>query len=185
MAMARLDPAVSAALTAPGPHSNRMSDSFVRTPKWGMSGRPDCASVGHLGKAHARSGRRSRTRHRLHRAALAAVGDQRYSGPDPDSRNLIQASHRPFESGHPKWGLREHLRWSDDESAAPGHSVMKHKQQMSLIARRAQIRRAVAGRKDPASAQPAVRPVLRLVSSSSEAERNQHDEHRELTSAVE
>jgi hypothetical protein len=62
---------------------------------------------------------------------------------------------------------------------------MKHKQQMSLIARRAQIRRAAAGRKDLASAQPAVRPVLRLVSSRSEAERNQHNQHRELTSAVE
>lgn len=96
--------------------------------------------------------------------------------PDPDTAPV-------FESGYPKWGLREHLRWSDDESAAPGHSIMKHKQQMSLIARRAQIRRAAAGRKDLASAQPAVRPVLRLVSSSSEAERSH--QHRELSSAVE
>ena len=62
---------------------------------------------------------------------------------------------------------------------------MKHKQQMSLIARRAQIRRAAANRKDLPSVQPAGRPDLRLVSSSHEAERVAQIDHRDLATAVE
>jgi hypothetical protein len=42
---------------------------------------------------------------------------------------------------------------------------MKHIRHMSLIARRAQIRRAAAHRKDLAPAKAAGRPVLRLVAS--------------------
>jgi hypothetical protein len=42
---------------------------------------------------------------------------------------------------------------------------MKHKHQMSLIVRRAQIRRAAAHRKDLRSDEPAGRPMLRLVTS--------------------
>jgi hypothetical protein len=62
---------------------------------------------------------------------------------------------------------------------------MKHKHQMSLIARRAQIRRAAASRKDLPSVQPAGRPALRLVSTSHEGERVARTNHRDLASAVE
>lgn len=63
---------------------------------------------------------------------------------------------------------------------------MKHKQQMSLIARRAQIRRAVAHRKDSSSAQPAGRPALRLViSGGDDLDRDQRADHREPTLHVE
>ena len=63
---------------------------------------------------------------------------------------------------------------------------MKHKQQMSLIARRAQIRRAAASRKDQLPIQAAVRPVLRLVTVSDyEDDRDQRNEHREQASAGE
>ncbi len=62
---------------------------------------------------------------------------------------------------------------------------MKHKHQMSLIARRAQIRRAAANRKDLPSVQPAGRPILRLVSTSHEAERVARTDPREPISAVE
>ncbi|WP_306225588.1 hypothetical protein [Bosea beijingensis] len=62
---------------------------------------------------------------------------------------------------------------------------MKHKHQMSLIARRAQIRRAAASRKDLPAVQPTGRPALRLVSTSSEAERVARADRRDLTSAVE
>ncbi|WP_336814513.1 hypothetical protein [Bosea sp. MMO-172] len=63
---------------------------------------------------------------------------------------------------------------------------MKHKQQMSLIARRAQIRRAAASRKDQLSAQRAGRPMLRLVTATGyETDRDQQSEHREQAVAVE
>lgn len=64
---------------------------------------------------------------------------------------------------------------------------MKHKQQMSLIARRAQIRRAAAAsRKNDLSAQPAGRPALRLVISSGyEADRDPQADRRDRASAVE
>lgn len=62
---------------------------------------------------------------------------------------------------------------------------MKHKHQMSLIARRAQIRRAAANRKDLPSVQPAGRPALRLVSISHDAEREQRDLQRERSAAAE
>lgn len=62
---------------------------------------------------------------------------------------------------------------------------MKHKHQMSLIARRAQIRRAAANRKDLPSVKPAGRPDLRLVSSCHEAERVAQIDHRGLVTAVE
>ncbi|MCR4520461.1 MULTISPECIES: hypothetical protein [Bosea] len=62
---------------------------------------------------------------------------------------------------------------------------MKHKQQMSLIARRAQIRRAAASRKDQPALQPAGRPVLRLVTATGyDTERDQLHEHREQASAI-
>ena len=62
---------------------------------------------------------------------------------------------------------------------------MKHKQHMSLIARRAQIRRAAAHRKDARSTQPAGRPVLRLVTATGyDTERDQLHEHREQASAI-
>jgi hypothetical protein len=62
---------------------------------------------------------------------------------------------------------------------------MKNKHQMSLIARRAQIRRAAASQKDLPSVQPIGRPALRLVSTSHDAERDPRNLHREQTSAVE
>ena len=62
---------------------------------------------------------------------------------------------------------------------------MKHKHQMSLIARRAQIRRAAANRKDLPSVQPTGRPILRLVSTNPEGERIARTEHRGLALAVE
>ena len=63
---------------------------------------------------------------------------------------------------------------------------MKHKQQMSLIARRAQIRRAAASRKDQLSAQRAGLPMLRLVTATGyDADRDQQGEHREQAAAVE
>ena len=62
---------------------------------------------------------------------------------------------------------------------------MKHKHQMSLIARRAQIRRATANRKDIPEAQPAARPVLRLVSINHSIDREQRNEQRALASTVE
>lgn len=62
---------------------------------------------------------------------------------------------------------------------------MKHKHQMSLIARRAQMRRAAASRKDLPTAQPAGRPALRLVSSSPESERAAQADRRDLAAAVE
>lgn len=62
---------------------------------------------------------------------------------------------------------------------------MKHKQQMSLIARRAQIRRAAASRKDQLALQPAGRPVLRLVTATGyDTEPDQLRERREQVSAV-
>lgn len=62
---------------------------------------------------------------------------------------------------------------------------MKHKQQMSLIARRAQIRRAAASRKDQLALEPASRPVLRLViTTGHDTERDQLRERREQVSAV-
>jgi len=63
---------------------------------------------------------------------------------------------------------------------------MKHKHQMSLIARRAQIRRAAANRKDSLSAQPAGHAALRLVTSTGyEADQDARSDHRERASAVE
>lgn len=62
---------------------------------------------------------------------------------------------------------------------------MKHKHQMSLIARRAQIRRAAANRKDIPSVKPAGRPNLRLVSTSHEGERVARTDQRDLALAVE
>ncbi len=63
---------------------------------------------------------------------------------------------------------------------------MKHKRQMSLIARRAQIRRAAAIRKSDFSAQPTSRPILRLVTSGSyETDRDPQADHREQASTVE
>ncbi|WP_293808289.1 hypothetical protein [uncultured Bosea sp.] len=63
---------------------------------------------------------------------------------------------------------------------------MKHTQQMSLIARRAQIRRAAAHRKDSSSTQPIGRPALRLVISGGEdVDRDQQADHREPASHVE
>ena len=63
---------------------------------------------------------------------------------------------------------------------------MKHKQQMSLIARRAQIRRAAASRKDQLSAQQADRPMLRLVTATGhDADRDQRNDHRAPAAAVE
>jgi len=56
---------------------------------------------------------------------------------------------------------------------------------MSLIARRAQIRRAAANRKDPPSVQPTGRPDLRLVSSNHESERAVQIDHRGLVTAAE
>lgn len=62
---------------------------------------------------------------------------------------------------------------------------MKHKQQMSLIARRAQIRRAAASRKDQLALRPAGRPVLRLITATGcDTERDQLGERREQASAV-
>ena len=62
---------------------------------------------------------------------------------------------------------------------------MKHKHQMSLIARRAQIRHATANRKDIPEVQPAARPVLRLVSINHSIDREQRNEQRAQASAVE
>lgn len=62
---------------------------------------------------------------------------------------------------------------------------MKHQRQMSLVARRAQIRRAAANRKKLPSLQPAVRPALRLVSTSDEARREQRNDLREPAAAAE
>lgn len=62
---------------------------------------------------------------------------------------------------------------------------MKHKHQMSLIARRAQIRRAAASRKDLPPVQPAGRPALRLVSTSHEPARVTPTDRREQAAAVE
>lgn len=63
---------------------------------------------------------------------------------------------------------------------------MKHKRQMSLIARRAQIRRAAAIRKNDLSAQPAGRPALRLVTSVGyETDRDQQADHPGRASTVE
>lgn len=55
---------------------------------------------------------------------------------------------------------------------------------MSLVARRAQIRRAAASRKKLPSLQPAGRPALRLVSAGDEAVREQRDDRREPILAV-
>ena len=62
---------------------------------------------------------------------------------------------------------------------------MKHKHKMSLIARRTQIRRAAANRKDAPEVQPAARPVLRLVSTNHAIDREQRSEQRVLAAAVE
>lgn len=63
---------------------------------------------------------------------------------------------------------------------------MKHKQQMSLIARRAQIRRAAANRKSDLLAESAGRPALHLVVSGGyEADRDPQADRRERASAVE
>lgn len=62
---------------------------------------------------------------------------------------------------------------------------MKHKHQMSLIARRAQIRRTAASQKNIASVRPDGRPALRLVSSNHEAERAAGTDRRDLVPAVE
>lgn len=57
---------------------------------------------------------------------------------------------------------------------------MKHKQHMSLIARRAQIRRAAANRKDAPSDRPTGRPALRLVASGGNGlDAEQRADHRE------
>ncbi|RYF29359.1 MAG: hypothetical protein EOO23_06940 [Comamonadaceae bacterium] len=60
-------------------------------------------------------------------------------------------------------------------------SHMKHKHHMSLIARRAQIRRAAANRKDLTSVQLTGRPALRLVSTENEGERVARADHRDLS----
>lgn len=62
---------------------------------------------------------------------------------------------------------------------------MKHQQQMSLIARRAQIRRAAASRKDQLSAERTSRPMLRLVTAADcDTHGDQRSEHREQAAAV-
>lgn len=64
--------------------------------------------------------------------------------------------------------------------------VMKHKQQMSLIARRAQIRRAAAGRKGELPNLSTAQPMLRLVAAAGcDAERGQQDTFRERAVAAE
>lgn len=58
------------------------------------------------------------------------------------------------------------VSWPDDVGAALETLTMKYKHQMSLIARRAQIRRAATDRKDAPLPHAAKRPQLRLVFSS-------------------
>lgn len=66
----------------------------------------------------------------------------------------------------PKWGFREHAP-SRRLIERRGIITMKHRHQMSLIVRRAQIRRAAASRKSVSSDPTSIRPHLRLVVSNS------------------
>lgn len=70
----------------------------------------------------------------------------------------------------PKWGVRIALLCRNHAGAVWETAVMKRRHQMSLIVRRAQIRRAAAGRKDAFPPQEAGHPRLRLVFSNSSFE---------------
>ncbi len=62
----------------------------------------------------------------------------------------------------PKWGVPVRALATTIQPRR-GITTMKHRRQMSLIVRRAQIRRAAANRKDASSGPASRHPYLRLV----------------------
>ena len=69
-----------------------------------------------------------------------------------------------MRSASPKWGVCGTVRPQNMELRR-GVPTMKRSHQMSLIVRRAQIRRAAASRKGAPPAPTSIRPLLRLVAS--------------------